>query len=55
MLGCRRKDLITFFFCIHSSRNLKNILKKKCACQVDVLMILKYPSPPKLAEALTVI
>ena len=57
MLRCRRADLITFFFfCRHSSRNLKNILKKKKKVHVKLFsLILKHPSPPKLAEALTVI
>lgn len=52
MLGCRRKDLITFFFYIHSSKNLKNILKKKKnACQVDVLIDLKISLSPKTCRS----
>ena len=52
MLGCRRKDLITFYFCRHSSRNLKNIRKKKkCACQVDVLIDLKISLSPKTCRS----
>ena len=51
MLGCRRKDLITFYFCRHSSRNLKNILKKNCACQVDVLIDLKISLSPKTCRS----